>query len=255
VDVLVRRGFQLLRRFIARRIAMKNSSERVVEPELLDELPPQDRRARRSRLDLRRLNTWMNHPRSMARALSKNLGRAASPHIVEIGAGDGHFLLRVIRRLRHRPGGKVTLVDRLDAFDPNIKECFKELGWRARTEIATVSEWLAQSPPDSADAIVSNLFLHQFKMDELTEMLRISARCARVFVALEPRRTWLPHLCRHLLWAIGCNSVTRHDAGISIRAGFSGREISTLWPEQGKWELTERSIGLFSHLFIAQRAD
>lgn len=234
---------------------MKHSRERVVEPELLDELPPQDRRARRSRLDLRRLNTWMNHGPVMARALSENLGSVRSPHIVEIGAGDGHFLLRVVRRFRHWPNGTVTLVDRLDAFDPNIKECFKESGWRADTDIATVSEWLTNSPPDSVDAIVSNLFLHQFKTDDLTEMLRMSARCARVFVALEPRRTWLPRLCGQMLWAIGCNSVTRHDAAISIRAGFSGREISALWPDEGKWELTERAVGLFSHLFIARRTD
>ncbi len=234
---------------------MKNSRERVVEAELLDELPPQDHRARRSRLDLRRLNTWMNHPRAMAHALSENLDRTASPHIVEIGAGDGHFLLRVARRMRYWPDGNVTLVDRLDAFDPDIKDRFKESGWRARTEIATVSEWLEKAPPGLADAIVSNLFLHQFKTDELTEMLCLSARCARVFVALEPRRTWLPRLCGHMLLAIGCNSVTRHDAGVSIRAGFSGKEISALWPNEGKWELTERPIGLFSHLFIARRAD
>jgi hypothetical protein len=234
---------------------MKNSRERVVEPELLDELPPQDQRARRSRLDLRRLNTWMNHVPVMARALSENLDRAVSPHIVEIGAGDGHFLLRVIRRLGHWPNGKATLVDRLDAFDPNIKECFKESGWRAQTEIASVFDWLAKSPPDSVDAIVSNLFVHQFKAAEVTEMLRMSARCARVFIALEPRRAWLPHLCGHMLWAIGCNFVTRHDAGISIRAGFSGREISALWPDIGKWELKECSVGLFSHLFIARRKD
>ena len=233
---------------------MKNSRERVVEPELLDELPPHDKRARRSRLDLRRLNTWMNHPRVMARALSKNLN-SPSPHIAEIGAGDGHFLLRVIRRLRQLPKGKVTLVDRLDAFDPDISERFNASGWRAQTEIATVSEWLAKTAPDSVDAIVSNLFLHQFKTDELTEMLRMTARCTRVLVALEPRRAGLSRLCGHLLWAIGCNSVTRHDAGISIRAGFSGPEISALWPDKERWELTERSVGLFSHLFIARRKD
>jgi Methyltransferase domain len=234
---------------------MKNSHARVVEPELLDELPPQDKRARRSRLDLRRLNTWMNHPRVLARALSENLPGNKSPHIAEIGAGDGHLFLRVIRRLQKWPEGEVTLVDRLNAFDPTIGEGFKALGWRAHTEIATVSEWLTKSPPDSIDAIVSNLFLHQFKTDELTEMLRMAARCARVFVALEPRRAWLPRLCGNFLWTIGCNSVTRHDAGISIRAGFSGPEISSLWPNKEKWELAERSVGLFSHLFIARRTD
>ncbi|HTR43186.1 MAG TPA: class I SAM-dependent methyltransferase [Pseudomonadales bacterium] len=234
---------------------MKNSHERVVEPELLDELPPQDHRAKRSRLDLRRLNTWMNHPRAMARALKENLNGTASPRIVEIGAGDGHFLLRVTGRMRDWPEGTATLVDRLNAFDPNISESFKELGWRASMEISTVSEWLEKASSDSADAIISNLFLHQFKTGELTEMLRMAASRTRLFVALEPRRTWFPHLCGNLLWAIGCNSVTRHDAGISIRAGFSGQEISAFWPDKQQWKLTEHSFGLFSHLFIARRAD
>jgi hypothetical protein len=56
-----------------------------------------------------------------------------------------------------------------------------------------------------------------------------------------------------LLWAIGCNSVTRHDALVSVRAGFSGDELSALWPDKKNWQLTERRAGPFSHLFIAQR--
>jgi hypothetical protein len=234
---------------------MKNSRERVVEPELLDDLPPQDHRALRSRHDLRRLNTWMNHPQVMACALSENLVGAKSPRIAEIGAGDGHFLLRVARRLPQWPNADATLVDRLNAFDPDVLTGFNKLGWRLRTEIAPATAWLAQSAPDSTDAIVSNLFLHQFRANELAEMLRLAARCARVVIAVEPRRSWLPGLCGHLLWAIGCNSVTRHDAGISIRAGFSGRELSALWPDEKNWQLTEHAIGLFSHLFIARRKE
>lgn len=234
---------------------MNNSRERVVEPELLDELPPQDRRAVRSRLDLRRLNTWMNHPQVMARALSDNLHGVKSPQIAEIGAGDGHFLLRVARRLPQWPNADATLVDRLNAFDPDVLNGFDRLNWRLRTEIATANEWLAQLAPDSVDAIVSNLFLHQFHTGELAEMLRLAARCARVVIALEPRRSWLSRLSGHLLWAIGCNSVTRHDAGISIRAGFSGRELSAIWPDEKNWQLTEHAIGLFSHLFIARRKE
>ena len=234
---------------------MKNSSERVVEPELLDELPPQDQRAMRSRLDLRRLNAWMNHSRLMARTLSENLSSSKPPRIAEIGAGDGHFFLTVARRLQTRwPQANVTLIDRLNAFDSTTKEQMNQSGWRVRTEIATVSEWLERS--DSAfDAIIANLFLHQFKTDELNAMLQSAADSTKLFVALEPRRGWLPRLFGRFLWAIGCNSVTRHDAGISIRAGFSGHELSTLWPDQKNWQLTERPAGLFSHLFVARRAN
>ena len=234
---------------------MKAARVRIVEPELLDVLPPGDRRALRSRHDLRRLNQWMNNPRIMARALFENLNGIDSPRIVELGAGDGDFHLSVARQLRPQwPRANVTLVDRLDAFDPRILERFKNLGWDVRTEISGVFEWLQQSPPPTADAIINNLFLHQFHDKELVQLLQLAARSARVFVALEPRRSWLSRWCGHYLWAIGCGHVTRNDARISIRAGFSDGELSALWPEKN-WELIERPAGLFSHLFIARRKD
>jgi hypothetical protein len=235
---------------------MNKSVERVVEPELLDVLPPQDRRARRSRLDLRRINGWMKHSRAMANTLSKNLAGIKTPRIVEIGAGDGDFLLGVARRLKKQwPAAEITLVDRLDAFDPKILKGFNNMGWRVRTEIADVSDWLRQSPPDTADAIIANLFLHQFQPEALAEMLQLAARSTKVFIALETRRSWLPRLCGHFLWTIGCSRVTCHDGRISIRAGFLNRELSAIWPDKEKWELEERPIGLFSHLFIARRKD
>lgn len=235
---------------------MNKSLKRVVEPELLDVLPPQDRRALRSRLDLRRLNKWMNHPRVMTRALSENLAGVKAPRIAELGAGDGDFLLNVSRRLKKQwSAGQAILVDRLDAFDPEIQKSFDAFGWRVRTEIADVSDWLRRSPPDTADAIIANLFLHQFQREALAEMLQLAANSTKVLIALEPRRSWLPRLCGHFLWTIGCSSVTCHDGRISIRAGFLGRELSAIWPDEKQWELDEHPVGLFSHLFIARRKD
>lgn len=235
---------------------MNKSLERVVEPELLDVLPPQDRRAVRSRLDLRRINQWMNHPRVMAHALSENLHGIQAPRIVELGAGDGHFLLSVARRLeKHWPPTEVTLVDRLDSFDPEVRKGFDGLGWHVHTEIADVLDWLRESSASPADAIIANLFLHQFQPEALTEMLKQAARSTKLFIAAETRRSWLPRLCGHLLWTIGCSSVTCHDGRISIRAGFLGRELSAIWPDKEQWELDERPVGLFSHLFIARRKD
>jgi hypothetical protein len=235
---------------------MKASRARVVEPELLDVLPPGDVRALQSRLDLRRLNQCMKHPQLMSRALLENLNGIKSPRIVELGAGDGDFLLSVAQQLQKElPDAEAMLVDRLDSFSPKVSDEFKNLGWRLRTEIAEVFEWLRKSPPNSKDAIIANLFLHQFQPNELAEMLRLAARSTKLFIALEPSRAWLPRLCGHFLWVIGCNSVTRHDAGISIRAGFLGHEISAMWEDKDKWELTEHPVGLFSHLFIARRKE
>jgi hypothetical protein len=60
-------------------------------------------------------------------------------------------------------------------------------------------------------------------------------------------------LCSRLLGAVGCNDVTRHDAVVSVRAGFSGCELSSLWTDNDNWQLTEQSAGAFSHLFIARK--
>jgi len=229
---------------------------RIILPELLDVLPPQDQAALRSRRDLRRLNAWMSHPQIMARALRENLPGAAAPEFVELGAGDGHFLLSVAKRLGGRwPGATAILVDRLDASDSRTGEQFRQLGWSVHREIAEAAEWLRRAPPGLRPVIISNLFFHQFQQEQLAEMFRLAAGSARLVVALEPRRAWLPRFCGGLLWAIGCGPVTRHDAGISIRAGFAGHELSALWPDKENWTLVEQPAGLFSHLFIARRKD
>jgi len=51
---------------------------------------------------------------------------------------------------------------------------------------------------------------------------------------------------------MGCNAVTRHDARVSVRAGFRDDELSRLWPSGG-WTLEERGAPPFSHLFVARR--
>jgi hypothetical protein len=45
-----------------------------------------------------------------------------------------------------------------------------------------------------------------------------------------------------------------HEAVVSARAGFRGKELSALWPAADQWELDEQGAGLFSHRFIARRA-
>ena len=230
--------------------------ERIVLPELLDVLPPQDQSALRSRRDLRRLNAWMGHPRIMARVLKDHLPDPDARRLVELGAGDGHFLLSVAQRLQGQwQRAQATLVDRLDVLDPRTMGQFSRLGWQVRAEIAEASEWLRRASPPAAGAVMSNLFFHQFQPEPLAELLQLAANTSRLVIALEPRRLGLSRLSVPLMWLIGCGLVTRHDGRISVRAGFVGSELSALWPDKQNWDLIERRVGLFSHLFIARRKD
>ncbi len=226
------------------------SLKRIVQPELLDTLPPADPRAIRSRRDLRRVNSWMRNHSIMTDALKKNLNGDTLGKITELGAGDGNFLMLVAQKLSSCwPSVNVTLLDLQKNVPVETIAVFSKFGWRAEAVIADVFDW----PQSSEEAVIANLFLHHFENKRLAELLRVISERSKLFIAIEPRRAPLPLLFSHLLWAIGCNHVTRHDATVSVRAGFAGKELSMLWPDKKNWRLAECRTGLFSHLFIAQK--
>lgn len=226
---------------------------RRVEREWLDELSPEDPRALGSRRDLRRLNAWMGNARTMARALAAAV-REPPRRVVEMGAGDGHFLKRVARLLAGRwQGARAVLLDRLAVASPETCRIFAAAGWQAEVVTADVFDWLSREQVEAGEVLVANLFLHHFEGARLTELLREAARRAQVFIVIEPRRSVPALAFSRLVGVIGCNAVTRHDAPISVRAGFAGRELSQLWPGDGQWTLQERPAGWFSHLFVARK--
>jgi hypothetical protein len=225
---------------------------RRVEAEWLDELPPSDPRAQRSRRDLARVNALMANARIVANELRRTAG-GIPRSIAEIGAGDGALALHVARRLSPAGPARITLLDRAAPDGEGALRRFAGLGWTARFVEADVIEWLAGTAPAGFDAIFANLFLHHFESPELAEILRLVAGRAALFVACEPRRSVTASAGSRLLGLVGCNDVTRHDAVVSVRAGFRDGELSALWPDRDRWMLEERAAGLFSHVFTARR--
>ena len=226
--------------------------ERLVESEWLDTLPAHDRRALRSRADLRRINRLMGN----AGVLLRLLRRAVGPRrVVEIGAGDGTFLLRMARQLAPKWGRiEAVLVDQHRLLSPETREGFSRLGWRVQAVEADVFEWLAEPGHDPDTVVVANLSLHHFSEGQLRRLLQLaSARC-RAFVACEPRREVFALTASRLLGLIGCNAVTRHDAPASVRAGFAGRELAALWPADESWKIDEGRAGMFGHFFVAWKS-
>lgn len=225
------------------------SLPRIVEPEWLDTLPPVDPRAQRSRRDLRLLNRIMGHAVILQRVLARQPlpGRT----LAELGAGDGRLLLTLARRLDNAPL-QAVLVDLQPCITPAVFDGFKSCGWTVEIVAADVFEWLDTAAP--VDAMVCNLFLHHFDNAALARLFAACAAKTSLFVACEPARSRLSLGACRLLGLIGCNDVTRHDAAISVRAGFRDGEISALWPDTVNWQLEDKSAGLFSRLFVARRS-
>jgi hypothetical protein len=228
---------------------------RSVEPEWLDELPADDVRAARSRRDLRRINGWMRQTAIMAQ-LFKKYAVPPPKNILELGSGDGTFMLGVARRLASCwPHVRLVLLDRQNIVTEATRDKFRALGWQAELITADVFDFLDAQEPGAADLISANLFLHHFSDDQLRRLFVSAARLTRLFIACEPERSAFALTASHMLFAIGCNDVTRHDAVVSVRAGFGGRDLSKLWPAEKRWTLREQIALPFTHGFVARGTD
>ena len=102
-----------------------------------------------------------------------------------------------------------------------------------------------QRPGTALRRVVANLFLHHFDGDAAAPAAR-ARRDARAALrrlraaALAPARSARAG-CSAL---IGCNDVTRHDAVVSVRAGFRGeRALARCGRAAGGWTLSERPRG------------
>jgi SAM-dependent methyltransferase len=228
--------------------------KREIERELLDELPADDRRAVGSRRDLQKVNAWMGHARIMERVLAGAFSDRSPRSLVELGAGDGTLLLKLAKRIAPRWGPlRVVLVDRQPLLSSRTKAEFEALSWHVEFLEMDVFDWLQRSNPEHSDVTTASLFLHHFTQNDLRKLLRYAANQTGLFLACEPRRVNFSLRAAGLLRLIGCNDVTRHDAKISVRAGFAENELSALWPVNDGWRLMERQAGWFSHCFVAQR--
>jgi hypothetical protein len=227
--------------------------KRLVEPELLDDLPHDDPMAIGSRGDIARLNRIMDNGRILKDLLQRGAGKRAPRRVVELGAGDGSLMLELARQLSGEwKGVELALVDQKSAVSAETRAGFMSLGWELETAVADVFDWLEKSEA-RANVMVANLFLHHFEEKELARLLALAAARTDVLAVCEPRRGILPLAFSRTVGLLGCNAVTQHDAVASVRAGFAGSELSALWPAKREWRLREGRSGLFTHAFLAER--
>jgi SAM-dependent methyltransferase len=230
---------------------------RVLEPETLDHLAPEDPVAQRSRRDLRRVNAFMGARRILARAIARAMpeDRGRPLRLLELGCGDGRLMLDVARHRGARwPGARLDLLDRQPIVDAATIADYAAAGWQARPRVADVMAWASGDDGEHWDVVVANLFLHHFDADALRGLLAACARRADALACCEPRRSRFALAASHLIFFLGANAVTRHDGVLSVRAGFIDDELGAAWPASASaWRREEYDDGLFTHCFVAAR--
>lgn len=192
---------------------------RVVVPEWLDALPPDDPGARRSRRDLRRINALMGNVRWILRTSAQN---PPPDRVVEIGAGEGLLCRKLAAQF---PATEITGLD----FLPRPAGLPPAIGWHQ-------GDFFSASTVLQGDLLVGIMILHHFSQPQLAA-LGAMLRSFRRLCFCEPwRAAWPLWLGRAAFPAVG--PVTRHDMIASIRAGFQPGELPR-WLGLTGWQVRE----------------
>jgi SAM-dependent methyltransferase len=237
--------------------ARQGAGERIVAPERLDNLAPDDPLAIDSRRDLRRVHRAMRSLAILKDAVSRLSGEAPPRRILELGAGDGSLLLRLARAMRPQWGNmELTLLDRQNLLSPSVRQGFLELNWHVTVMCMDALEWAQLPSAQHYDLCVTTLFLHHFESSDLVRLLPGIATHADALIACEPRRNRIARLGSRLIGLLGANEVTREDGMKSVAAGFNDWELTELWSQvPGDWRTSEYSAWPFTHCFWAARAN
>ena len=227
---------------------------RVLTPELLDSLSPDDPAAQASRRDLRRLHPLLGQIGLWTRWFQENFPVRPPGSLADLGAGDGSLLGTVLLRAYPKGGhgARIFFVDRQPVVPESTLAHLRRCNWLPTVMAADVFDWLEEGPP--LEAALANLFLHHFDEAGITRLFSALAGKSASFAAAEPRRNRFAWCAARSLGLIGCHPVTRHDARVSVEAGFAGQELRRLWPARPGWHLAEQDAGPFTHFFSARKS-
>lgn len=187
---------------------------RVLQPEILDTLPPEQARA--SLRDLTRLNRrWGGHS-TLGHLLGQVVQANETFSLLDVGAASGDMGERI---REWYPRATITSLDRLPshletARDPRVAADAFALPFRAK----------------SFDFVFCSLFLHHFTNDQIVKLFGEFAAAARraVLVIDLHRHPVAYYFLPWTRWLFGWDPVTVNDGRISVEAAFHARELEHL---------------------------
>ena len=194
-------------------------SARLIQPELLDHVPPEV--ARPNLADLIRINRYFGGHSILRSMLQKLVQPGEEFTLLDVGAASGDSA-RLIQSWY--PAARVF------SLDYN----FTNLEAAPRPKVIA-DAFALPFPPASFDFVSSSLFLHHFTNDQVAELLSVLYKtAARACLVSDLERHIVPYLFLPVTKPIfGWNDITIHDGKLSVRAAFRRQELQSIAASAG----------------------
>ncbi len=192
---------------------------RVLKPEILDTLPPEEARA--SLADLVRVNKYWGGHSTLRKLVDRAIPPGEAFTLLDVGAASGD-MGRCLQEWR--PQVQVTS---LDYIESHLEAC---AGSRVVGDAFALP-----FAPRSFDYVFSSLFLHHFTDEQVVELLAGFGRVARKQVlVIDLWRHPVPYyFISQTRWLFGWHPVTVYDGAISVEAAFQSRGVDGFGAARG----------------------
>ncbi|MCZ6672181.1 MAG: class I SAM-dependent methyltransferase [Verrucomicrobia bacterium] len=213
---------------------------RKIGEEKLDSLPASHPHALANRKDLHLINRLMGTRRWFGRTLPDLVG--TSGRILELGAGHG--LLSDFLRRRHDQAS-LWQWHALD-IKPVPSRVTKGLQWH-QADLMQFGDY------NTFEVVFGNFILHQFDETKLQSLGDRFQQGPRALVFQELWRT-SAFYWGSLLLTLFMHPVTKHDARVSVRAGFRGQELADqLGLDSATWTVKVEYSPMGAYRMVALR--
>jgi len=192
---------------------------RVLQPEVLDTLPPEQARANLAELVI--INRHWGGRTALRKLLDQAIPVNESFTLLDVGAASGD-MGTYIRELR--PGARVVSLDYLPS---HLETC--------PGERIAADAFSLPFAPGSFDYVFSSLFLHHFPNDGVAELFRAFGGIARrAVLTIDLLRSPIPYYFMASAGRMfGWDGVTIQDGMISVEAAFRPEELEALARKAG----------------------
>ncbi len=202
--------------------------DRVLTPELMDDPGADREELRRALAYIRGVNRWLGGSAALIRLLdrwSRRWPRGRPVTLLDIGTGSGDIPLAA-RGWTERAGFDLRVTG-VDLHATTLALAREHIAGREGIELVAADARLLMErfEPGSFDYVHAGLFLHHLPNADVVKVLGIMDLLARAGIVWNDLvRSRLSGTALRLM-LIGQPRMARHDAIVSVRAGFTRREV------------------------------